>query len=163
MQQAKQQSHIQTPDTLGGRLELAMKLRGIGVNDLNRMVRLRDGQPPGGGQISRLGKRLKPDAALVLSCAMTLRVNFEWLLLGEGPMDPTSGVRPAAIPLAVTPKPNLERALKANTRGRWSDFAIAAAWTLPEDLAVDTWISTLDLIETQLLSVLAPLVKRKKR
>lgn len=86
--------------TIGERLTHALKLRGIGVNEVDRragLVRINPetGQPTdrGSGYTSRLAadKRKNPQADIVKKIADILKVRFEWLMFGTGAIEAVDG------------------------------------------------------------------------
>lgn len=154
------------PQTLGERLKLARQLRGLGVNQLNKLLRL-PGKPAGQdrvsiGYISSLerGRRTEVEAAYVIAICDVLKVRPEWLTQGAGRMTLDSGKHQAVYSSAEQDKPNLERVLEAmgGVRGRWSQAAMNAARGLHvSDLPVDVWPKVLDRLHKALEAVIGDL------
>ena len=144
--------------TLGQRLKSARESRGLGTNELTRLVKLPSGKPLSEGYVSSIESGRREDIPAIHAVAMcaVLRIRVEWLIEGSGPAEFRSGEMPAMETAAKANKPHLERVLEAsNKRGRWSGHTIAAARALPDDRELSSWPALLDRMERELRKAIA--------
>lgn len=131
------------------RIRRVRESMGLGVNELNQLVRLPNGTCPADGFVSRLesgtrGARISQVYAEAL--ARALHVRTQWLLHGTGPQF-ESDVMPAVQSAARIDKPNLERVLARERTGRWSEQAVAAARAIQTDRTEAEWPTVLDRLQ----------------
>lgn len=82
--------HCKRVDSPGKRLAEAMKVRGVGHNELDRMInKINNRKDATKGSVSRLLKdgAAPPGRKLGLAICEALNINWDWLLKGEGPRD----------------------------------------------------------------------------
>lgn len=144
--------NVKTPKTFGQRVSVARQDMGIGVNELNKIVRLPNGEGLSTGYISRLENDVRDDipATYALSIAHALGVRVEWLIDGTGPKRFASGEMPVTFEAAKSNKANLERVLMATAKGRWHPTTLGVARAMDADREIHEWPSFLDTIEKTL-------------
>jgi transcriptional regulator with XRE-family HTH domain len=147
--------------TLAERLTFARKQRGLGTNELNRLVQLKVGHGVSGGYISSIesGRRKNIGFPYGTAICSALAIRPDWLSDGVEPMEVESGEH-IAVAKAAKMHENLRHVLDAlNVKGRWHPVTIAMARELPEDMSVQLWPATLDRIE-KTIEKLKPLFDR---
>lgn len=79
-------------ETVGQRVERAMLARGLGFNELDRLLEVSD------GYTSRLCSTSRnPRASTLAKLSSTLRVRLEWLISGQDPMEEETSPTPPPI------------------------------------------------------------------
>jgi hypothetical protein len=151
------------PRNVGERVRSARLERGLGSNELERLVRLPGDRRLSTGYIARLetrGAERDLPVSYAVAIAYALGVQLHWLVEGTGPKRLDAGESIDALSAAKQDQPNLERVLEAqNIRGRWDEQTVLAARGTEVDPPLHVWPEVLDGIER----ALAPAMKRRTR
>lgn len=133
-------------ETLGARVIYALNLRDVKMYELDRIL----GQ---GGYLSRLSRDMKsrPDMHIVDKIAAHLRVNFEWLVFGRGPMEPVAYAEVAPV-MALDPAWPVEHAKALASRPDLARYIARCGEGVVPDRAVTAEL-IIGLAELLLLTV----------